>query len=392
MGTGLTEWYERANIAIRQLRRYNETSGTRKLPGQDAKSLQHSRAGIDAPKCKSLASTEEAINLVNQLQTYFRLQLSRVKWLPNDRTRKVSGGATKKLMRRRYKRRPVLAVIENPIKGGWFDSQSRGIRLVSTARWDEEFAPPPLRIYLMYLFACALATFVADLPKEQIASMSHRKLRGCIFDESSGRREFRLDLVAAHLCGECEGRLSEMGVSNDALDAVLNILVFVREFSIRRPRSTRSLIFVGHGRSDDWKRLDPFLTGLGLEIEEFNRDPSAGVSTTERLSDMLSKACFALIAMTAEDLHDDGKIHARENVVHEIGLFQGKLGFRKAIIVKRTDSEKFSNLDGLTYISYPKGGIERAFPEIIRTLIREGVLDSRVGNRFLQKRGRRLPS
>ncbi len=50
MGTGLTEWYERANIAIRQLRRYNETSGTRKLPGQDAKSLQHSRAGIDAPE------------------------------------------------------------------------------------------------------------------------------------------------------------------------------------------------------------------------------------------------------------------------------------------------------------------------------------------------------
>ena len=74
-----------------------------------------------------------------------------------------------------------------------------------------------LRVYLVYEFACALAAFVADLPNEQIDAMSHnKKLRGCVFDQTSGRRELLLGLVAAHLCARCEGRLSEMGVSDKA--------------------------------------------------------------------------------------------------------------------------------------------------------------------------------
>jgi hypothetical protein len=344
------------------------------------------------PKCKGFAAIEEAIDVVNRLQPYFRLQMSRTKWLPNDKKRKVARGATKKLVRKRYARQPVLTVIQNPIRGGWFDYQSRDVWIVSTAQWDEHFAPPPLKVYLIYEFACALAAFGANLPNEQIDAMSHnKKLRGCVFDQTSGRRELLLGLVAAHLCARCEGRLSEMGVSDKAIEAVFNILAFVRDFAIRRPRSTPSLIFVGHGRSDDWKSLDPFLTGqLGLNIEEFNRDPTAGVHTTERLSDMLNKACFALLVMTPEDVHDDGKTHARENVVHEIGLFQGRLGFKKSIIVKQNGTAQFSNIAGLTYISYPKGGIEEAFPEIVRTLIREGVLDPRVGDRFLKNERSRL--
>ena len=38
--------------------------------------------------------------------------------------------------------------------------------------------------------------------------------------------------------------------------------------------------------------------------------------------------------MTGEDEHIDQTKHARENVIHEIGLFQGKLGFRKAMKVE----------------------------------------------------------
>ena len=41
---------------------------------------------------------------------------------------------------------------------------------------------------------------------------------------------------------------------------------------------------------------------------------------------MLNAASFAFLIMTAEDEHADSTLHARENVVHEVGLFQGKLG------------------------------------------------------------------
>ena len=63
-------------------------------------------------------------------------------------------------------------------------------------------------------------------------------------------------------------------------------------------------------------------------------EPAAGGTTVARLEKMLDAAAFAFIVMTAEDEKSDGKNHARENVVHEAGLFQGRLGFEKAIILR----------------------------------------------------------
>jgi hypothetical protein len=50
---------------------------------------------------------------------------------------------------------------------------------------------------------------------------------------------------------------------------------------------------------------------------------------------------------TGEDETKDGKLLARQNVVHEAGLFQGKLGFTRAIILLEEVTEEFSNLAGL---------------------------------------------
>jgi predicted nucleotide-binding protein len=48
--------------------------------------------------------------------------------------------------------------------------------------------------------------------------------------------------------------------------------------------------------------------------------------------------------MTGEDEDADGKLNARPNVIHEIGLFQGRLGFNKAIVLLENDTEEFSNI------------------------------------------------
>ena len=45
--------------------------------------------------------------------------------------------------------------------------------------------------------------------------------------------------------------------------------------------------------------------------------------------------------------------HARENVVHEAGLYQGKLGFSKAIILLEEGCEALSNVQGLGQIRFP---------------------------------------
>ena len=68
--------------------------------------------------------------------------------------------------------------------------------------------------------------------------------------------------------------------------------------------------------------------------------------------------------MTAGDERSDGAIQARMNVVHEAGLFQGRLGFSRAIVMLEDGCEDFSNIDGLGQIRFPKGNISAAFEEI----------------------------
>jgi predicted nucleotide-binding protein len=97
-------------------------------------------------------------------------------------------------------------------------------------------------------------------------------------------------------------------------------------------------------------------------------------STKERFGEMLHHACLALLVMTAEDEHADQRIHAGENVIHEAGPFQGRLGFNKAIILLEEGCEPFSNIHGLTQIRFPKGHIMSISEEIRRVLERERIL------------------
>jgi hypothetical protein len=127
-------------------------------------------------------------------------------------------------------------------------------------------------------------------------------------------------------------------------------------------------IFIGHGHSPVWLELKDFLQDtLSLPWEEFNREPQPGYWTGERLNEMLESACFAFLIMTGEDKRN-GELHARENVIHEIGLFQGKLGFKRAIILLEEGCKDFSNIHGLTYIPFEKNKISGAYHQVKLTL------------------------
>ena len=89
---------------------------------------------------------------------------------------------------------------------------------------------------------------------------------------------------------------------------------------------------------------------------------------------MLDTACFALLVLTAEDELADGAHQARMNVIHEVGLFQGRLGFEKAIVLLEEGCQEFSNINGLGQIRFPKGRINAAFEQIRQVLEREGII------------------
>lgn len=140
------------------------------------------------------------------------------------------------------------------------------------------------------------------------------------------------------------------------------------------PTNTKNTIFIGHGHSRLWLELKDFLRDtLKLNYEEFNSESTAGVPTTVRLETMLDNAGFAFLVMTAEDERADGTLHPRENVIHEAGLFQGRLGFKRAIILREEGCQEFSNIHGLTQILFPKGNISAIFENVRRVLEREGI-------------------
>lgn len=144
---------------------------------------------------------------------------------------------------------------------------------------------------------------------------------------------------------------------------------------IRRSSLVGTNVFIGHGRDKSWLLLKDFVRDrLGLPYDEFNRVPVAGFTNIARLQEMLENASIALLVLTAEDEHADGKLNARMNVIHEVGLFQGRLGFSKAIVVLEDGCEEFSNIAGLGQIRFAKGHIEGAFEDVRRVMEREGLV------------------
>ncbi|KYZ72871.1 TIR domain-containing protein [Klebsiella quasipneumoniae] len=135
-------------------------------------------------------------------------------------------------------------------------------------------------------------------------------------------------------------------------------------------------VFIGHGRSAMWRELKDFVQDkLHLPYDEFNRVPVAGVTNITRLAQMLEQSCIAFLVMTAEDEMMDGNKQARMNVVHEVGLFQGRLGFERAIVLLEEGCEEFSNINGLGQIRFPKGNISAVFQDIREVLEREKIIN-----------------
>ena len=138
------------------------------------------------------------------------------------------------------------------------------------------------------------------------------------------------------------------------------------------PTSARPTVFLGHGRSPIWRDLKDHLQDQhGYDVEAYEVGARAGHGIRDILEEMLRQSTFAILVMTGDDETTDGVVQPRLNVVHEAGLFQGKLGFNRAVMLVEEGVKGFSNIHGIAQIRFPVGHIKETFGDVLATIKRE---------------------
>ena len=136
--------------------------------------------------------------------------------------------------------------------------------------------------------------------------------------------------------------------------------------------SKQPVIFIGHGPSNQWRELKDHLHDQHqYNVIAYETGARSGHSIRDILETMLTESSFAILVMTADDNTAHNKKRPRQNVVHEAGLFQGRLGFHRAIMVVEQGVELFSNVDGIQQIRFKEGNIKTTFGDVLAVIKRE---------------------
>ena len=186
------------------------------------------------------------------------------------------------------------------------------------------------------------------------------------------------DLYTALLQSEkaAEARFWDgVSLAKNMLLAMIVEIEGAKDGSPVNPRGTSAgPVFIGHGRNPLWLAVRSYLEkDCGLQVICFESESRTSKSVVSVLEQILLQVGFAVIILTAEDATADGQLRARQNVIHETGLAQGRLGFNKVVILKQDGVEELTNLGGLQYLSF-KDRIEQSFYDLGKVLKREGLL------------------
>ena len=134
-------------------------------------------------------------------------------------------------------------------------------------------------------------------------------------------------------------------------------------------QTTENRVFITHGRSNDWRAVQAFIEkDVGLSTIELAQQPNAGQTIIEKVIDNAARCNSAVIVMTGDDVANESEARVRENVMHEIGFFQGRYGRSFVVLLHEEVVNIPTNLSGVAYVPFPKGTIEAGFHVLQREL------------------------
>jgi len=83
-----------------------------------------------------------------------------------------------------------------------------------------------------------------------------------------------------------------------------------------------------------------------------------------------------VLVMTGEDRIEAGDVRARQNIIQELGWFQGALGRGHTAMLIQRGIEIPSNLGGIVYLDFPDDDVEMTFDRLRHELEATGLIET----------------
>lgn len=153
-----------------------------------------------------------------------------------------------------------------------------------------------------------------------------------------------------------------------AIDQAFTIRAHSQLQSPDQPDALRR-VFISHGRNSAWRQVQAYIEkDLKIATLELAQEANLGRTVIDKLQGESAKCDVAVIVMTGDDTDGAGNARARENVIHEIGFFQGKMGTGRVVLLYEEGVSIPSNIHGVVYSPFPPGVIEACLALLGREL------------------------
>lgn len=257
----------------------------------------------------------------------------------------------------------TIYITEKPFDDNWFSHEESHYAIITTDNWEEIFAPPSLKAYLVYQMAQAAISFEGDLNERMEMRMVHDFAEGCMFDLCVNKTDIKLGMIAGNICPKCRAVLVRYGVCEKALNAVERMLWFVRSEAIGKPiifDEDAAFIVMRFSANDENDNAYKYgiksaLEALNIKVVRADNIISSG-QLLEKVQRSIEKSRVVIVKVDSDNL----------NVYFELGLAMGLDKDVLLISEKELVLQLPSDLKNWECLTYTKGNYEELKENIIR--------------------------
>lgn len=260
----------------------------------------------------------------------------------------------------------VIFITEKPFNDNWFSHEENQFSIITTNDWERRFAPPSLRVYLMYQIAQSVISFEGDLSEKMEMRMVHDYAEGCIFDLCIDKKDIHLGMVAGNICPKCRANLVKYGINEKAIYSAELVLNYVRSEAIGKPilfDEDAAFIVMRFSENDENDNaylygINPALAKLKVKCIRADNQLSAG-QLLEKIRKSIENSRFVIVKVDSNNL----------NVYFELGL---AMGFNKEVLLISENElvlQLPTDLRNWECLTYSKGNYAELKNKIIKFFV-----------------------